>query len=295
MLTPKPDNTQMTQDMSCIRFRLPSDDTSRRGRRLSVEIIYSSDPDIDPDEVSSGASEGAFLRRCRRLGIVPNTSTLTTIAEEGIEVQTPFFPGRIQVNARTGMITILPADEQHDVRKANVMIPRNIPNVTAAIAGRNSTTASKLLPGRIVSLRQAVEIPRFLRVEHSTGSIRGDGSMDSLPGGADEVFAVVRLLIHEDAFALKSVRTNKFIKCDAEGKFVHAVCEELTVCEESDEESTVGTAECFMEEDAGVNLIAVRSVKYNQFWGSVYPLKLKLFSKIEPHGRFEVVPVVHIF
>ncbi|KAL3678850.1 hypothetical protein R1sor_021806 [Riccia sorocarpa] len=125
MLTPKPkslsavgNSTQMTQDMSCIRFSFPTDDTSRL-RRLSVEILFSRDP--DRDEVSSGASEGRSndeLCACSedegRLAIVPNTSALT-IAEEGFEVQTPFFPGRIQLNARTGMITILPADEQQDV------------------------------------------------------------------------------------------------------------------------------------------------------------------------------------
>ncbi|KAL3678760.1 hypothetical protein R1sor_021716 [Riccia sorocarpa] len=298
MLTPNPkslstvgDNTQMTQAMSCIRFSLPTDDTSRR-RRLSVEILYSSGP--DRDEISSGASEGRSndelcagsenegeFENCacelKRPGIVPNTTALT-IAEEGFEVQTPFIPGRIQVNARTGMITILPADEQHDVLKANVIIPRNIQNVTAAIAGRSSTTARKLLPGRLVSLRHSVEL-RFLRVDHSNGSIRSDRSI----ARADEVFAVVSLPIHEDAFALKCVGTNKYLKCEAEGKLVHAVCDALKV----------GPGECFMEEDAGGNLIAVRSVRYNQFWGSGHPLKL--YSKIEPHGKFEVVPAVHVF
>ncbi|KAL3678759.1 hypothetical protein R1sor_021715 [Riccia sorocarpa] len=286
MLTPKPkslstvgDNTQMTQDMSCIRFSLPTDDTSRR-RRLSVEVLYSNDP--DRDEVSSGGSEDEReFEKCacelKRLGIVPNASALT-IAEEGFEVQTPFFPGRIQLNARTGMFTILPADEQQDVLEANLIIPRNIQNVRAAIAGRSSTTARKLLPGRLVSLRHSVEL-RFLRVEHSNGHVHAHRSI----ARADEVFAVVSLPIHKDAIALKCVGTNRYLKCEGEGQLVHAVIDEWTV----------GPGECLMEEDAGGNLIAIRSVTFNQYWGSGNPLKL--FSKIEPHGKFEVVPAVHVF
>ncbi|KAL3678851.1 hypothetical protein R1sor_021807 [Riccia sorocarpa] len=88
--------------------------------------------------------------------------------------------------------------------------------VTAAIAGRSSTTARKLFPGRLVSLRHSVEL-RFLRVEHSNGSIHADRSI----ARADEVFAVVRLPIYEDAFALKCAGTNRCLKCEAEGQLVH--------------------------------------------------------------------------
>ncbi|KAL3678755.1 hypothetical protein R1sor_021711 [Riccia sorocarpa] len=190
----------MTHDMGCIRFNLPTEDSSRR-RCLSVEILYSSD--LDLDEISSrGSSDEREFEKCayelKRLGTVRNTRALE-FTEDGFQVQTPFFPGK-----------------------------------------------------------------RF-----------------SIARG-DEVFAVVSLPIHEDAFALKSVGKKMYLRCDGEGQLVRATCDEWSVSE----------TECFMEEDAGGT-----SQRYdllnNQFLGGGHPVKL--FSKVEAHGKFQVLPVSQVF
>ncbi|KAL3678758.1 hypothetical protein R1sor_021714 [Riccia sorocarpa] len=226
----------MTHDMSCIRFSLPTEDSSRR-RRLSVEILYSSDSDLD--KVSSGGDEEEEFEKCawdlKRL-FEQNSGPLE-ISEEGLSADSLF--------------------SRED-------------------SGRSPTTARKFLPGRLVALRHSVELT-FLRVE-SNGTIHADRSI----ARADEVFAVVSLPLHEDTFALRSVGNKKYLRCQGEGQYVYATCEDCSV----------GESECFMEEDAGENFTAIRSVKYNQFWGGQ---PVKLFSKIEQNGKYQVLPVSRVF
>ncbi|KAL2607485.1 hypothetical protein R1flu_026058 [Riccia fluitans] len=255
--------------VSELRLSLPTEDSSAH-RCLSVEVVSSN----DDGEVSSPSSldeEGALELRTVQSSNVPLR------ASGGFKVQTPFFPGRIQVDAHTGAITVLPAskNQQQDVCESTVT--RNIPVAAAGIAGKSSTAARKILPGQIINLRHCVQL-MFVRVEHSDGSLYADRSI--APG--DEVFGVVSLPIHENAFALKAMGNKRYLSCSAEGDPVRATCDEWGV----------GLEQCFTEEDAGDDRVAIRSVKFNQYIGGYH---LKLSGTVTPLEQFQVLPATQIF
>ncbi|KAL2607500.1 hypothetical protein R1flu_026073 [Riccia fluitans] len=130
----------------------------------SDEVVREEVSDLSNHFLEPGISTDHENRR--RTMRKTESSTAPVRGREGFEVQTPFFPGRIQN----------------------------------------------------IALRHVVLL-KFVRVEHSDGSLFADHSF----AHGNEVFSVVSLPIHENAFALKNTETHRYISCKEGGKPVRAI------------------------------------------------------------------------